>query len=303
MNQICNLWSKIIEAKFPKFMALFFPGAYKEIDWEQGFLFLDDQLRFINTPESQEGCIYKLVQVDHCQKGQVLILLHVQTSNQADADFVQRLYTYTYRLYDIYRREVATLVVSADTSRAWRPSKFSYEQLGSQIEFSIPVNKLLDHQNRSEELLTNKNPFAVITLAYVKAWETQHNYRERLFWKLMLVKNLYKIADDGDSIIDVFYIVHNVLALPEKHERRFLEQLENFERLENKPYIASLLNSGIRTGKAWLLINLFEKKLSVLDESVKEHIHNLDADKLDKLADQLFTISTVGELENYLKQK
>ncbi|MDV3002455.1 MAG: hypothetical protein N5P05_004110 (plasmid) [Chroococcopsis gigantea SAG 12.99] len=272
MNQICNLWSKIIEAKFTKFMALFFPGAYKEIDWEQGFLFLDDQLRFINTPKIQEGCIYKLVQVEHCQKGQVLILIHVQTSNQPDASFVQRLYTYNYRLYDIYQREVATLVVSADTSRAWRPSKFSYEQLGCNLEFSIPVNKLLDHRNRSEELLANKNPFAIIVLAYIKAWETQNDFRERLFWKLMLVKNLYKITEDGDSIVDVFYFINNLLALPEKLERRFLEQLEDYERLEDKPYIASLLNIGVKAGKAWLLINLFEKKLSVLDESVKQEI-------------------------------
>jgi hypothetical protein len=49
--------------------------------------------------------------------GEQWVYIHVEVQGQRDANFPERLFTYNYRLYDRYRRPVASLAVLADEGR------------------------------------------------------------------------------------------------------------------------------------------------------------------------------------------
>lgn len=40
-------WKDIVEAFFPEFITFYFPQTEREIDWERGYEFLDNELRTI----------------------------------------------------------------------------------------------------------------------------------------------------------------------------------------------------------------------------------------------------------------
>ncbi len=52
------------------------------------------------------------------------VLVHVEVQSQAEADFAERMYIYNYRLFDRFRRRVASLAVLGDERAGWRPDRF-----------------------------------------------------------------------------------------------------------------------------------------------------------------------------------
>ena len=47
--------------------------------------------------------------------------------SQVEAEFAERMYVYHYRLFDRYRRRVASLAILGDERPKWRPDSFGYE--------------------------------------------------------------------------------------------------------------------------------------------------------------------------------
>jgi hypothetical protein len=69
-----------------------------------------------------------------------------------------------YRLYDKYRRPIASLALLADERESWKPARYGYELFGCRMGIDFPVVKLLDYQDL-EALLADPNPFALVTAA------------------------------------------------------------------------------------------------------------------------------------------
>ena len=121
-------WKQILESYFPQFMAFFFPEAYSEIDWDRGFDFLDGELQQV-TREAETGkrIVGKLVKVYLCNGQENWLLIHVEIQNQKEDEFSERVYIYSTRLFDKFRRSVASFAVLGDTDRSWRPHSFHQE--------------------------------------------------------------------------------------------------------------------------------------------------------------------------------
>ncbi|MCA2807058.1 DUF4351 domain-containing protein, partial [Microcystis sp. M095S1] len=49
----------------------------------------------------------------------------------------ERIYVYNYRIFDKYRRRVASFIVLGDENTNWRPSEFGYEIFGCQVTTSV----------------------------------------------------------------------------------------------------------------------------------------------------------------------
>ena len=77
--------------------------------------------------------------------------------------------------YDRYRQPVASLAVLADTTANWRPNHFGFAVLGCEHELRFPAVKLLDYAAQQDQLYSNPNPFALVTLAHLLTQATRQD--------------------------------------------------------------------------------------------------------------------------------
>jgi hypothetical protein len=122
-------------------MAFFFPPAYAAIEWSQGYTFLDKELQqVVREAETGPRRVDKLVRVTRAgDRIEAWVLIHVEVQGQPELTFAERMSIYNYRLFDRYRRPVASLAVLTDASRQWRPQRFEYELFGCQVLLDFPT--------------------------------------------------------------------------------------------------------------------------------------------------------------------
>ena len=84
----------------------------------------------------------KLVKVWRADGAEAWVLIHVEVQAQSEADFVRRMYTYNYRLFDRYNRQIASLAVLSDEDLAWRPQEFSYTLFGCEEKHMTYISSI-----------------------------------------------------------------------------------------------------------------------------------------------------------------
>lgn len=167
-NDYDSPWKEAIELFFPEFMAFYFSDAASQIDWKGPVKFLDKEFQQI-VREADHGRVFvdKLVSVKRLIGDEGWIYIHVEVQSQPNRDFPERMFTYYYRIYDKYRRPVASMAVLADNDPLWKPDCFTRELFGCEAKFTFPSVKLADYQSRLDEILTSENPFALVTAAHL----------------------------------------------------------------------------------------------------------------------------------------
>ena len=155
-------WKEAIEIMLADFMAFYFPDAWRAIDWQQPHRFLDQELQKI-VPESDTGrrVVDKLVEVALVQGGDQWIHLHIEIQSSRESDFAERMMIYHYRIFDRFRRPVASLAVLADNQPGWRPGPYRQSMLG--------CHWILDFPTRSCSTIVGKrktSPAATIPSAW-----------------------------------------------------------------------------------------------------------------------------------------
>lgn len=307
-------WKQILEGYFPQFMAFFFPEAAKAISWSKGFDFLDSELQQV-TLEAETGkrIVDKLVKV-YLRNGQEnWLLLHIEIQNQKEAEFSERVYIYSTRLFDKFRQAVSSFAVLGDTDRHWRPQSFHQEALGSRHDFSFQIAKLVDYKERMEELAASDNPFAIVVQAHLAAQATkgkasQQRRRQR---KYSLTTMLYERGWSKQEVIDLYRFIDWVLTLPLELEQAFRDDLETYERGKNMPYISAIERMGEARGKVEgkvegkiELINLLlAHRVGAISAETAEEIKQLPIEQLDRLALDLMGFTSIIDLTNWLQQK
>ncbi len=130
-------WKDAIERYFSEFMGFYFPQAHRQIDWDKGYTFLEQELQAI-TQDAELGkrFVDKLVRVTRLITGQEdWIYIHLEVQGTAQTEFAERMFVYNYRIYDRYRRPVASMAVLADDGLNWKPQAFGFEVLGQYCLF------------------------------------------------------------------------------------------------------------------------------------------------------------------------
>ncbi len=271
-------WKEIIERYLPDFLAFFFPEAYAAIDWEKGYSFLDKELRqIVREAESGSRRVDKLVRVFRRGDGaEVWVLIHIEVQGQPDTVFAERMYVYNYRIFDRYKRRVASLAVLTDDNPKWRPGSYEYELFGCEVLLRFPVAKLLDYQTDWDGLLENDNPFAIVTMAHLQTQATQHNLEERYAVKLKLAKMLYQKGYGRQEIINLFRFIAWIMALPPELEDQFMNDVIAYEEKENIPYMAPFelkaYRQGIEQGMQQMLLDTLTVRFGDLPEELMEQV-------------------------------
>jgi hypothetical protein len=186
-------WKEAVERYFPEFMGFYFPSAAVQIDWAVGYEFLDQELRaVVQDAELGKRFVDKLVQVRRLSGEEDWIYLHLEIQGKPELEFAERMFVYNYRLYDRYRRPIASMAVLADDRENWHPQAFGFEALGCEMRLLFPTVKLLAYADREAELLADENPFALVTVAHALTRATHKDMKARFAAKWKLVKLLYQ---------------------------------------------------------------------------------------------------------------
>jgi hypothetical protein len=131
-------WKDILEAYFQDFMLFFFPHIYDDIDWSQGYEFLDQELQqVVRDAELGKRMADKLVKVWKLSGEETWVLVHIEIQSQEESKFSERMFVYYYRLRDRYNCKIVSLAILGDERETWRPQLFQDELWGCRASFSF----------------------------------------------------------------------------------------------------------------------------------------------------------------------
>ncbi|WP_407884854.1 Rpn family recombination-promoting nuclease/putative transposase [Scytonema sp. NUACC26] len=300
-------WKDILQIYFPEFMQFFFPAAYDEINWEKGIEFLDKELQeAVKDAEIGRRFADKLVKL-YLKNGQEKwVLIHLEVQAQEESDFPSRMFTYNYRIYDTYKKPVASLAILGDEKPNWRPSQFRYSLFGCSLNFQFPIVKLVDYQQRLSELENEVNPFATIVIAHLTALNTQRDRNERKVQKLALVRRLYKQGLEQQDVLNLLAFIDWMLTLPPDLEEQFKLEVQQMEAGQSMKYVTSFERSGIELGKqqeaVLLITRQLNRRFGNINDTFLERVRSLPVEKLEQLSDALLDFTSVTDFINWLSQ-
>ena len=322
-DQYDSPWKEAIERYFPEFMAFYFPDAHAEIDWSKEHVFLDQELRaVVQDAEFGTRFVDRLVRVTVLSGEERWIYIHVEVQGTKQAEFAERMFVYNYRIFDRYKRPVASLAVLADEHKHWKPTSYGFAVLGCRHTLEFPVAKLTDYEDKVDELLASDNAFGLITAAHILTQQTRKQHQERYEAKLRLVRLLYQRQWDKQRVIDLFSVLDWLLQLPEWLNSQVLQELETIEESKKVRYVTSVERIGMAKGIAKglvegrvkglqegrqegrqegvsrLLRRLLERRFGVLPEWASEQLTSASEKDLEAWGEAVLTAPTLEAVFN-----
>lgn len=247
-------WKYILSKYFRSFMELCWASRSKEINWNKKPKFLDKELLKI-TKETTIGnrVVDKLIEVELIDGKRCCILIHLEVQVVKHQDFSKRMFTYRYRLHDCYGEQpVASMAILLDDDHSWRPCQYSQSLWDSEIAIRFPIIKLIDYNEKIQELEQSTNPFAIIILAQLTALKKQE-IELKLASKLQITRKLYNSGFNKKEVVELFRFIDWVINLPKEVEADFMRNLAKLEKEEfEKNFICPAeqmwLEQGIEKG-------------------------------------------------------
>jgi len=163
MNDYDSSWKDIIEDLFEDFLLFFAPDLFAEVDFEQGYRFLDKELSQIFPGQGGKKILDKLIEVGLKNGKEKWILVHVEIQGYYEEEFSERMFKYFYRVYDKFQKKIFALAIFSDSYKGFKPNKFKYSFYDTKLIYQYRTYKILEHSEM--ELLKRDNPFALAVLA------------------------------------------------------------------------------------------------------------------------------------------
>ena len=241
-------WKGALEVFFRPFMEFLYPQVGALIDWQKPVEFLDKELQKITrSAKNSRRYADKLVKVQFSNGSEQWILIHIEVQGAPETDFAERMFIYYYRIRDRYQKPVVSLAVLTDTRPDFRPNHYSNEIAGCSLRFEFATVKLLDWQDKTDELLHDENPFGLLIAAQLTA-KLIKNGKNRVdnligYYRLAARKKLPR-----EQITQLVVFLEWIVALPEDLTPYYNEQLEHLEEDEKMTYISIIERQGIEKG-------------------------------------------------------
>lgn len=306
-------WKEAIEHFFEDFLHFCFPEAHAQIDWLQLPVFLEQELRaVIRDAEVGKHVVDKLVRVMRRGGSEEWLYLHLEIQAQEQTAFAERMFVYHSRLFDRYRKPIASLALLADERIGWRPSMYAHESLGCRLKLHFPVAKLLDWSGSEARLEDSGNPFAVLTLAHLATQSTRHDPAARYSSKSLLVKRLYQSGFDRQQVTLLFNMIDWMMQLPSAQEQQFREGLMQFEEEIKMRYVSSVerlareegmakgmedgMQEGRRAGKADVIRRQLHLRFGDIPQSAQAQLDAASEAQLDAWTGKLLTAASIDAL-------
>jgi hypothetical protein len=323
-------WKEALELYFPECMEFFFPEAERHIDWSAGYEFLDKELQqIVRDAEVGKRFADKLVRVRLMRSGEeAWILVHVEVQGHHETAFAERMFVYNYRLFDRYKRAVASFAILTDESRAWRPHEYSYSALGSEMRFRFAFTKMLDFADDWDWLETSMNPFAIVVMAHLKVLATKGKMPERAEWKLRIATELYRKDYTKQQVLELLRFIDWLITLPETLQIEYQNNVHLLEETKMR-YLSSFemdaiergWNKGLKDGREQGIEQGIEQGL---EKGQKQALRNIatiglrkrfgeeaapmlprieqitDIERLQAITEALFTASSIDDIQQLM---
>jgi hypothetical protein len=168
------------------------------------------------------------------------------------------------------------------------PKPFQNELWGCEVSFRFPIVKLLDYMPLWAELEANRNPFAIVVMAHLKTKETRNDALARKEWKFKLTRLLYERGYERQDILNLFRFIDWILELPEDLKRSFRDELEEYERERQMPYVTSIERMGIEQEREKIALNLLRENvpLEIVSRTTGLTIEQLQQLQLNNTSDR-----------------
>lgn len=301
MLEYDSAWKEIIEDLFEDFVLFFFPEIHGDIDWSKGYVFLDKELqKIIKSSETGRRHADKLAKVYLCDGSEKWLLIHVEVQGYEQAKFGERMFVYNYRLFDKFKREVASLALLTDENPNYRASEYQRSRWGCEVIFRYPIVKLIDYRERRHELEASSNPFAIAVMAYLKALEARGNDHEKYTWKKHFLLELYRRGLTKEKILALYKFIDWIITVPEELENEILEEVKAIEEA-TMPHITTAERIGMRKGR----IEAYEESLPAIHRAIGTIIEIKFGDSgqgLGERTQKIRQIPTLQQLTERLKR-
>ena len=256
-------WKRLVTKQFRCFVEFFFAGVSKLIDWEKGFEFLDAELEKL-FPHSNEGKKYadKLVKLTLNDGNEQWVLVHLEIQNYKDETISERMFTYYYKILDLYKKNIISLLLLTDQNRIWRPEPYIRDICGTEVVFKYNIAKLLDFYSEGIENKRIGNPFEIATLIHIKSQQIK-DPDKKLEAKLDIIRvlvtaNKLVFQSSKELIHDMFIFLDWLLMLPEGLNEEFkgkLEKMKGEKGMESldweiSPTFWGTYNKGLEEGRS-----------------------------------------------------
>ena len=243
-------WKEGMELYFKELMEFFFPEIASEIAWTKGYEFLDKELQsVVRDAEIGRRHADKLVKVWSLEEEEFHVMIHIEIQSDKDRDFPRRMYIYNYRIFDKRYLPVTSLAILADESPSWKPDGFHSEQWGCKINFEFPMVKLIDYNDKIDDLLNGTNPFAIITAAHLKTKASKNDPQARYSWKWTITTAIYEKGFSAKDILNIYRLIDWLMILPEDLTKQFTQDLIDYEGEKKMPYVMSAERIGREEGR------------------------------------------------------
>jgi len=299
-DDLDNPWKEILEQYFGAFIAFFFPQAHGEIDWGRGVEFLDKELQHaVSATGGGSRAVDKLAKVWLRTGEEAWLLVHVEVQSQKDEGFDERMYMYNSLLYCRRKRCVVSLGILGDTQKDWRPGRFEHGRWGCRAGIEFPVVKLLDYENRWEELERSSNPFAVVVMAHLKTQATRRDPDSRFQWKARILRYLYQEGRSKEEFADLFRFIDIMMRLPPNLEEACHEEIQRYEEERKMPLVSPFEKRAMAKGRQQ---GLLQGAVQTAREAVEEAMKLRFRDAPASLIEWVKQIDDPAVLKNLLRK-
>lgn len=304
-------WKKILEQYFGEFLYFYFPAIAKQIEHSKGYVFLDQELaKIAPKAQSKKRRVDRLVQVYLKGMRKFWLLVHLEVQSYKEEEFSLRMYSYHYRIFDRYQKPVASLAILADTARSFRPNSLDLKALGHTfVHFEFLAVKLLDWQGKEDILQKDPNPFALVTLASLKAYEK--NLTSRSEWKYLLTSLLYERGYEAQTVRNLYEFLDGIMVLPDDLEIQYNEKITELEKEKKMPYITTAERIGIKKGKhegeiktlQSAVLDILDIRFGKVPSPIVSEIEKItDTKRLRTLHRQAVVVADVDAFQKLLKK-
>jgi hypothetical protein len=296
-------WKEALERYFEQFLAFFFPRIHAEIDWQRGYESLDAEFQqVVRDAEVGKRFVDKLVKVWRSNGQEAYVLVHVEVQSQYDGDFAKRMYTYSYRIFDRYNRDVVSLAVLGDDNSNWRPCSHHFDLWGCRVGIEFPIVKLLDYQSQSQRLEDSLNPFARVVRAHLQTQATTGNAADRLAWKLRLVQGMQGLGYSEDTVLELFRFIDLMMTLPPELDQVFDTEIRRYGAENAMPYLTTIERFAIARTEVKCARESVVEVLTVRFGSVPDEVADLlngidELDQLKQLHQQAILIESIAAFQ------
>lgn len=263
-----EIWKEILETMFPEFCEFFFPELHKLIDYSKGIDFLEQELNKIfyksEVKKRRTDKLAKVILKDGTEK---IILVHIEVQGYKDNNFEERMFTYFYRIYDRYKKnikDIIAIVIFTENNLDYKPSKFELNSYGTKLSYEYNIYKIIEQNEDS--LLKNKNIFSYVILSTLYSIKSSNDEKKKYIFKLKLAQLLISNNYSEDDIEKVLKFIDILIEQKDIDlEKSFLREVKSMATTQKKKRIIS----GI---EKLLFEEAMEKAMPIAMEKAKTEV-------------------------------